>query len=168
MNQPYHNRYGFLLLVCENFQRADTKTMCPQELCGDTIGSGGSPQGVRVLPSWRHRSGLPSLSQDSVRGRGCADTGFKVGMPCAMLALWRGLSQPHISSEIQSYFITAFIALTLCKFRAYFALKWFNGVITLCENAGQISAELSVTVTSIRDGNFTLQFLPTRTVINAV
>ncbi len=25
--------------------------MCPQELCGGTIGSGGSPQGVRVLPT---------------------------------------------------------------------------------------------------------------------
>jgi len=41
----------FLLSVSDYYQRADTLTMCPQELCGGTIGSGGSPQGVRVLPT---------------------------------------------------------------------------------------------------------------------
>ena len=146
MNQPYHNRYGFLLLVCENFQRADTKTMCPQELCGGTIGSGGSPQGVRVLPFRRRRRNA-----------------MRYACP-----RWRTLSNPTFSAEFISFFICVFSTLTLCKFGAYFVLNWLCGVIALCENAGQISAELSMTVTSIRDGNFTLRFLPTRTEINAV
>ncbi len=89
-------------------------------------------------------------------------------MPCAMLALLRGLYHPHISSGIQSRFISVFNAFTLCKFVACFALELFCGVITLCENAGQISVELCVTVTLFRDGNFTFKFLPTRIAINAV
>ena len=75
---------------------------------------------------------------------------------------------PHIFSGIHILFISAFNAFTLCKFGDYFALELFCGVITLCENAGQISAELCVTVTSIRDGNSAMKFLPTRTAINAV
>ena len=52
---------------------------------------------------------------------------------------------PHIFSGIHILFICVFNALTLCKYRVYFALNCFCGVITLCENAGQISVELCVT-----------------------
>ena len=44
----------------------------------------------------------------------------------------------------------------------------FRGANIALKREGQISAELSVTVTSIRDGNFVINFLPTRTAINVV
>ena len=81
--------------------------------------------------------------------------------------LKRTLLNLTISAEFIFFFIYIFITLTLCKYGVYFALNRFSGVITLCENAGH-SAELSVTVTSFRDGNFALIILLTRTAINAV
>ena len=78
------------------------------------------------------------------------------------------LSNQYIFIRIEMLFISDFNVLILCKFWAYFALNLFCGATCPIKKGGQISAELSVTVASFRDGNFVIQILLTRTVFNDI